>query len=249
MKQAKLIDTGPIAAYVRETSPGNRGAAEGESRVPEMRLWRRRKEAAACSSGRPALARPARRPDRARRRARRRGRGRTGAGLEQRAGATAAGCSTACALAGAGTGPAARSPRPGARRRRRVACLRTVAERVHARPAAGLAPRPGRRARARRCLVPGAPLRAVAAPRRPPPLRRGREGGTAGGGSKLRRVKEESQIDEMRAALRGDRERAEQSRQRSTENVLGLIEPRDDDVAPEPQPEHRRGLLGRLLGR
>ena len=62
-------------------------------------------------------------------------------------------------------------------------------------------------------------------------------------------MKEESQIDEMRAALRGDRERAEQSRQRSTENVLGLIEPRDEDVAPEPEPEHRRGLLGRLLGR
>ena len=62
-------------------------------------------------------------------------------------------------------------------------------------------------------------------------------------------MKEESQIDEMRAALRGDRERAEQSRQRSTENVLGLIEPRDDAVASEPEPEHRRGLLGRLLGR
>jgi hypothetical protein len=62
-------------------------------------------------------------------------------------------------------------------------------------------------------------------------------------------VKEESHIDEMRAALRGDRERAEQSRQRSTENVLGLIEPQVDDVAPEQQPEHRRGLLGRLLGR
>ena len=62
-------------------------------------------------------------------------------------------------------------------------------------------------------------------------------------------MREESQIDEMRAALRGDRERAEQSRQRSTENVLGLIETRDDEVAPEPEPEHRRGLLGRLLGR
>jgi hypothetical protein len=62
-------------------------------------------------------------------------------------------------------------------------------------------------------------------------------------------VKEESQIDEMRAALRGDRERAEQSRQRSTENVLGLTEPRVDSVAPEQQPEHRRGLLGRLFGR
>ena len=62
-------------------------------------------------------------------------------------------------------------------------------------------------------------------------------------------MKEESQIDEMRAALRGDRERAEQSRQRSTENVLGLIEPRDEEAVPEPQSEHRRGLLGRLLGR
>jgi hypothetical protein len=66
-------------------------------------------------------------------------------------------------------------------------------------------------------------------------------------------VKEESQIDEMRAALRGDRERAEQSRQRSTENVLGLIEPRADEpvehVAVEHEPEPRRGFLGRLLGR
>jgi hypothetical protein len=62
-------------------------------------------------------------------------------------------------------------------------------------------------------------------------------------------VNEESQIDEMRAALRGDRERAEQSRQRSTENVLGLIEPRVEDSAPEQQPEPRRGLLDRLLGR
>jgi hypothetical protein len=61
-------------------------------------------------------------------------------------------------------------------------------------------------------------------------------------------VKEESQIDEMRAAVRGDRERAEQSRQRSTENVLGLIEPRAHEAATE-QPEPRRGLLSRLLGR
>jgi len=64
-------------------------------------------------------------------------------------------------------------------------------------------------------------------------------------------VKEESQIDEMRAALRGDRERAEQSRQRSTENVLGLIEPRADEpvAEPQPEPEGRRGLLDRLFGR
>ena len=59
-------------------------------------------------------------------------------------------------------------------------------------------------------------------------------------------MKEESQIDEMRAALRGDRERAEQSRQRSTENVLGLIEPQAAE--PQPEPEARRGLLDRLFG-
>ena len=51
----------------------------------------------------------------------------------------------------------------------------------------------------------------------------------------------------MRAALRGDRERAEQSRQRSTENVLELIErPRAQPVQEHPQ---RRSLLDRLLGR
>ena len=64
-------------------------------------------------------------------------------------------------------------------------------------------------------------------------------------------MKEESQIDEMRAALRGDRERAEQSRQRSTENVLGLIEPRADVplAEPQPEPEGRPGQLDSLLGR
>jgi hypothetical protein len=60
-------------------------------------------------------------------------------------------------------------------------------------------------------------------------------------------VKEESQIDDMRAALRGDRERAEQARQRSTENVLPLLQ--TPEVEPEPQLEQPRGLLGRLLGR
>jgi hypothetical protein len=60
-------------------------------------------------------------------------------------------------------------------------------------------------------------------------------------------VKEESQIDDMRAALRGDRERAEQARQRSTENVRTLIEVpvRDPDPEPEPAPS----LFGRLFGR
>ena len=62
-------------------------------------------------------------------------------------------------------------------------------------------------------------------------------------------MKEESQIDEMRAAVRGDRERAEQSRQRSSENVLSLIEPRDDEDVAEQQPEPRHSLLSRLFGR
>ena len=62
-------------------------------------------------------------------------------------------------------------------------------------------------------------------------------------------MKEESQIDEMRAALLDDRERAAQSRQRSTENVLGLIEPRMDEPVAEPEPEPRRSLLDRLFGR
>ena len=62
---------------------------------------------------------------------------------------------------------------------------------------------------------------------------------------------EQSQIDDMRAAIRGDRERAEQARQRSTENVRSLLpEPEPEPVVPEPEPEPqpRRGLLRRLLG-
>ena len=61
-------------------------------------------------------------------------------------------------------------------------------------------------------------------------------------------MKEESQIDEMRAAVRGDRERAEQSRQRSSESVLSLIEPRADEDVVEQQPEPRRSFLSRLFG-
>jgi hypothetical protein len=59
-------------------------------------------------------------------------------------------------------------------------------------------------------------------------------------------VKEESQIEDMRAALRGDRERAE-ARRRSTEDVRALLEPVEppQDAAPQP----RRGLLARLLDR
>jgi hypothetical protein len=63
-------------------------------------------------------------------------------------------------------------------------------------------------------------------------------------------VKEQSQIEDMRAAIQGDRERAEQARQRSTENVRALIEPDViDDSPPEPEPESSRGFLNRLLGR
>jgi hypothetical protein len=62
-------------------------------------------------------------------------------------------------------------------------------------------------------------------------------------------VKEESQIDEMRAALRGDRERAEQARQRSTENVRALFETPAEEAEPEQQPVRQKSLLGRLLGR
>lgn len=64
-------------------------------------------------------------------------------------------------------------------------------------------------------------------------------------------MKEQSQIDDMRAAIQGDRERAEQARQRSTENVRALIEPAVEDSAPEPapEPEPAPSLFGRLFGR
>ena len=60
-------------------------------------------------------------------------------------------------------------------------------------------------------------------------------------------MKEESQIEDMRAAIRGDRERAEQARQRSTENVRALIEPAVGE--PQPEPDPAPSLFGRLLGR
>jgi hypothetical protein len=64
-------------------------------------------------------------------------------------------------------------------------------------------------------------------------------------------VKEESQIHDMRAALQGDRERAEQARQRSVENVRALYEAPPEEREPEPEPEIelRRSFLSRLLGR
>ena len=61
-------------------------------------------------------------------------------------------------------------------------------------------------------------------------------------------MKEESQIEDMRAAIRGDRERAEQARQRSTENVRALIEPAVADER-EPEREPTPSLFGRLFGR
>jgi hypothetical protein len=61
-------------------------------------------------------------------------------------------------------------------------------------------------------------------------------------------VKEESQIEEMRAALRGDRERAEEARRRSSENVLALLETPEAEPLPELEPEPRRRLLARLFG-
>ena len=61
-------------------------------------------------------------------------------------------------------------------------------------------------------------------------------------------MKEESQIDEMRAALQGERERAEQARQRSSENVRALLEADVPKVAPAapaaPSEPSRGGLRG-----
>ncbi len=62
-------------------------------------------------------------------------------------------------------------------------------------------------------------------------------------------MKEESQIEDMRAALRGDRERAEQARQRSTENVRALIDTTVDEAEPEPERQPGPKLFGRLFRR
>ena len=62
-------------------------------------------------------------------------------------------------------------------------------------------------------------------------------------------MKEQSQIEDMRAAIQGDRERAEQARLRSTENVRALIEPDVSDPTPEPEPEPAPSIFGRLFGR
>jgi hypothetical protein len=67
-------------------------------------------------------------------------------------------------------------------------------------------------------------------------------------------VNDQSHLEEMRAAVRGDRERAEQARRRSAENVRALLEP-DPDSEPEPEPEPpvapappQRSRLRRFLG-
>ncbi len=61
-------------------------------------------------------------------------------------------------------------------------------------------------------------------------------------------MREESQIEDMRAAVRGDRERAEQARQRSFENVRVLTEPQPAEEALEPpdraEETRRHGLRG-----
>lgn len=62
-------------------------------------------------------------------------------------------------------------------------------------------------------------------------------------------MKEESQLEDMRAALRGDRERAEETRRRSTENVRALIESAEPQPREPAPPPSRRGLLSRLFGR
>lgn len=63
-------------------------------------------------------------------------------------------------------------------------------------------------------------------------------------------MREESHIEDMRAALRGERERAEQARQRSTENVRALLDVPEPENAPEPPAEpERQSLLGRVFGR
>lgn len=61
-------------------------------------------------------------------------------------------------------------------------------------------------------------------------------------------MQEQSHLDEMRAALRGDRERAEQSR-KTLENVLAVTPP-PPEAQPEAEPQReRRSFLGSFFGR
>ena len=49
-------------------------------------------------------------------------------------------------------------------------------------------------------------------------------------------MKEQSHLEDMRAAVRGDRERAEEARRRSTENVRAFVEPEPEETPPAPEP-------------
>ena len=57
-------------------------------------------------------------------------------------------------------------------------------------------------------------------------------------------MKEQSQIEDMRAAVRGDRERAEQARQRSYENVRAPTDPSPAEEPAGAAEPPRRGLRG-----
>ncbi|HEY6017294.1 MAG TPA: hypothetical protein VIU16_10945, partial [Gaiellaceae bacterium] len=59
---------------------------------------------------------------------------------------------------------------------------------------------------------------------------------------------EESLIDDMRAAIRGDRERAAARAEREHEPPA-LLEPTAPVAQPEPAPEAAKGRFRRLLGR
>jgi hypothetical protein len=61
-------------------------------------------------------------------------------------------------------------------------------------------------------------------------------------------VKDQSHLEEMRAAVRGDRERAEQARQRSAENVHALIEPEPEREPPAATARPQRSRFRRLFG-
>ncbi|HWG55127.1 MAG TPA: hypothetical protein VNT58_01255 [Gaiellaceae bacterium] len=62
-------------------------------------------------------------------------------------------------------------------------------------------------------------------------------------------MKEESHLEEMRAALRGERERAERARQRSLENVLSLVDPAPPPPRNAAPPAAPPGRLRRLFRR
>lgn len=62
-------------------------------------------------------------------------------------------------------------------------------------------------------------------------------------------MKEESQLDEMRAALRGDRERAERRRRSQELPFVPAVATSQPEPAPEPEPPARPSRLRSLFGR